>query len=334
MGRTGITALDVSDAAIKLQERGKVPTVDGVREVLGTGSKTTIASYLKAWKEGQGSVMDSNLPPALMNSVSSLWNNLQELANHRIQQESDAFNVEKQGWQQALAELQQENGQLSKQLADANGSSQALSDKQSETASQLSMAQQELLLAQNELHLRAEQLKEAKEENTKLHQLTTHIQTNLEHYQNAMQQLHTQHSLALERQQATAQHEIRQLREQLAQAAEQVTLARQQLQEKSSHCVYLDAANSELKEQLQSVLTETKKSQTDYIILQERYNLQQEMQKQLQQRLERTEVLLQEEQGRAAVLAEANVRLTIEVERLNNLVSALKNKQTELVAEE
>ena len=330
MGRTGITALDVADAAVKLQERGKVPTVDGVREVLGTGSKTTIASYLKAWKEGQGSVMDSNLPPALVNTVSSLWNNLQEVADNRIQHELEALNVEKQRWQQALSELQQENAKLVKQLTETNAALEALRAKQQETESQLSTEQQKLLLAQQELTVRAEQLNEAKAENAKLHQLTTHIQANLEHYQNSMQQLHTQHSLALERQQAMAQQEIRQLREQLNQTAEQAILLHQQLQERSSHCAHLEATNAELKQQQQAALTAEKQAQTDYLILQERYNLQQELQSQEKQARERIDLLLEDEKNKALLLSEANIRLTVEVERLNNKVHELKNEQKEL----
>lgn len=60
MGRLGITYLDVEKAADLLKNQSKNPTVDAVRAVLGTGSKSTIVPYLKRWRstqtEGVGSI--------------------------------------------------------------------------------------------------------------------------------------------------------------------------------------------------------------------------------------------------------------------------------------
>ena len=54
MGRAGILYADVKQAAAKLLALGKNPTVDSVREELGsTGSKSTIAPLLKRWKAEQ-----------------------------------------------------------------------------------------------------------------------------------------------------------------------------------------------------------------------------------------------------------------------------------------
>jgi hypothetical protein len=142
-----------------------------------------------------------------------------------------------------------------------------------------------------------------------------------------MQQLHAQHNLALERQQTTAQQEIRQLREQLNQAAEQAILLRQQFQEKSSHCAHLEATNAELKQQQQTALTAEKQSQTDYLILQERYNLQQELQSQEKQARERIDLLLEDEKNKALLLSEANIRLTVEIEHLREVQNTRKNSE-------
>lgn len=54
MARIGVTFLDVSKAAEALRAHGQEPTVDRVREHLGTGSKSTIAPLLKRWREQQG----------------------------------------------------------------------------------------------------------------------------------------------------------------------------------------------------------------------------------------------------------------------------------------
>jgi len=54
VGRIGIIYQDVATAAQQLQGLSKNPTVDNVRSILGTGSKSTIARHLKEWKSQQG----------------------------------------------------------------------------------------------------------------------------------------------------------------------------------------------------------------------------------------------------------------------------------------
>lgn len=50
MARHGITYNDVAKAAMHSLKTNKTPTVDGIRIILGTGSKTTITKHLKEWK--------------------------------------------------------------------------------------------------------------------------------------------------------------------------------------------------------------------------------------------------------------------------------------------
>jgi hypothetical protein len=51
MARTGISFEDVRDAAESLLGRGLNPTIQRVRELLGTGSNTTISEHLKSWQQ-------------------------------------------------------------------------------------------------------------------------------------------------------------------------------------------------------------------------------------------------------------------------------------------
>ncbi len=50
MSRPGITYDDVVDAVQHLQKKGIYPSIDNVRNYLGTGSKTTINRHLQRWK--------------------------------------------------------------------------------------------------------------------------------------------------------------------------------------------------------------------------------------------------------------------------------------------
>lgn len=53
MGRTGVNYFDIVKSASTLKDKGINPTVDNVRGLLGTGSKSTIGPYLKQWRNKQ-----------------------------------------------------------------------------------------------------------------------------------------------------------------------------------------------------------------------------------------------------------------------------------------
>ena len=76
MARAGILYSDVARAATKLVEDGRNPTVDSVREAMGaTGSKSTIAPFLKRWKAEQQDTIataEAGLPASLLDAVKGL----------------------------------------------------------------------------------------------------------------------------------------------------------------------------------------------------------------------------------------------------------------------
>jgi len=51
MSRPGVSYEDVSKVATTLLSQGTHPSVQRVRNVLGTGSNTTIDRFLKSWQE-------------------------------------------------------------------------------------------------------------------------------------------------------------------------------------------------------------------------------------------------------------------------------------------
>src|SRR5438552_1528065 len=94
MGRIGISYQDVAKAISTLQSLQKNPTVDHIREVMGTGSKSTIARFLREWKAKHGLHNDdgATLPSDLLSIVNSLWNAIQEKADNQAaehQKETD-----------------------------------------------------------------------------------------------------------------------------------------------------------------------------------------------------------------------------------------------------
>jgi len=62
MARQGITREQVFAAAEELREEGIAPTVQTVRERIGSGSFSTINAHLGAWKEQNAGVAVAAIP--------------------------------------------------------------------------------------------------------------------------------------------------------------------------------------------------------------------------------------------------------------------------------
>lgn len=68
----GITFDEVTAAATQLQQDGKLVTIDSVREILGTGSPTTIQKHLIEWRASQpkpAAVTKAELPDSLLEAL-------------------------------------------------------------------------------------------------------------------------------------------------------------------------------------------------------------------------------------------------------------------------
>ncbi len=91
MARPGITYIDVSKAAQIIKNQGSNPTVDRVLASLGTGSKSTIAPFLKQWKgeNGQGPANVEGLPDELVNGLKGLYEQVTNQANESIKLEKE-----------------------------------------------------------------------------------------------------------------------------------------------------------------------------------------------------------------------------------------------------
>jgi chromosome segregation ATPase len=209
MARGGVTFTEVEEAAQYLQGLGRNPTVDAIREHLGTGSRTTLAEHLKCWKSLQADG-EGRLPKPLLAVVTGLWDNLQSLAMQCVQeniahQEMAALHSQLQVAKQIETKLTQTLHQL-QETCDAE---QRI---KSALAIQLQMAEKsyDKLSATHQSVL--EQLDNVKQENQRLHQLAMQIQANLEHYQHAIQQQQQEQNLAKEKQYAMYTQELTQLR--------------------------------------------------------------------------------------------------------------------------
>lgn len=108
MARAGILYSQVAKAAAQLSATGTAPTVDTVRAVLGTGSKSTIAPMLKQWKgehQGESAAAGAGLPADLLESVKGVYQRLEAGAQAQVEQLRVAH---QQAFQEATHQLEAE----------------------------------------------------------------------------------------------------------------------------------------------------------------------------------------------------------------------------------
>ena len=110
MARAGISYHDVEKAIVTIQGQRLNPSVDRVREVLKTGSRSTIAKYLREWKTTHGLSADdtATLPQELLSLVQSLWAGMQNKCGAELQHEREQVGQEAQRLRQQLHEVQQQ----------------------------------------------------------------------------------------------------------------------------------------------------------------------------------------------------------------------------------
>ncbi|OHV11919.1 DNA-binding protein [Kushneria phosphatilytica] len=88
MARNGVQYQDVQRAIETLIQRGDTPSVQRIREVLGTGSFTTISDHLREWRTRREENRDTPLPQAiperLQEALYGLWQQAQEEAHEAL----------------------------------------------------------------------------------------------------------------------------------------------------------------------------------------------------------------------------------------------------------
>ena len=214
MSRIGITYEEVTNAAKRLQDRGENPTVDRVRDLLGTGSNSTIARYLRDWKTDSDEAIGNNrLPADLLTIVNGLWGKIQEKAMQRILGSEQAAEQKVTAKELQLIELQkkctEQESRIHRLEEDLNR--QTLENKN--LNEMVAAKQLELSKLHGHCDTINKQITDQKSENSKLHQLLNNVQKNLEHYQLSIQKLQQEQSITIEKQKMQYELEINQLKE-------------------------------------------------------------------------------------------------------------------------
>ncbi|MBB3060103.1 DNA-binding protein [Microbulbifer rhizosphaerae] len=257
MARTGVTYLDIAQAAEAVKNRGEEPTVDRVRAALGTGSKSTITPLLKRWRSETGSQADTGgLPRDLVEALKALHNRVQQEADRKVEEAREGFEAaadkhrrEKEEARAASTGLAEELRCLKHKLEISETRNRKLKLAQEE--SQAALAKSEF--QREEGSVRIAELKAAVEE---LKQENRDIRDHFEHFQQR-----TADDRQQERDQFRSTNE--QLKEQIAGLTEQLAEAGRRLREREESddrqreiTATLETENQQLQQQVSGYRTE------------------------------------------------------------------------------
>lgn len=248
MARTGISYSHVAQAAASLLDEGKNPTVDNVRDALGgTGSKSTIAPFLKRWKaEHQDALAGAapGLPAVLLQAVKGLHEQMQaefaqqlEQARQECAAALDAAGAREQQWRAAHDAALAEKAALAGELARANEALAQLQAAQQAQSVTLATVQAQNAGLQQRLADRAQEVASLN------HQLSQ-TRAQFEHYQEAAAAQRAEERQAAEQRMMRIQQELAVANRQIA--AQQSTLGQQ-----DARLSHLAADNASLRQTLQ-----------------------------------------------------------------------------------
>ena len=172
MARNGIQYSDVQQAIDVLLARGDNPSVQRIRDVLGTGSFTTISEHFRLWRNEREQNRDvpppKGVPEAVVTAASQLWQEAQEAANQALVHYREEANRQVEAAQQA-------EQQAGRQAADAEQRESALAEHLRHVEQRMEALNRELAASQTNEHHWQQLAQAARDEGVQLKQAHQHL---------------------------------------------------------------------------------------------------------------------------------------------------------------
>ena len=261
MARNGIQFEDVQRAIETLQQRGDAPTIQRIRDILGTGSFTTISDHLREWRTRHEQRTDiplqSAVPERLQESLMNIWQQAQEEAyeglEHYRQQANDAITAAEHQAQQALRQsedVQQRLAALNERLDHTMGRLEEKTSTLAHVESELTQAQTAIEERDHRLQTRDSQIETLTADRDRMeHDHQAALAQNDEHFRKQLAQEEQRHETAEQRlmqlldaarhekqeQEKLSRRRLEQLEERLDRMTAQVEEKRRALQDKERH---------------------------------------------------------------------------------------------------
>lgn len=243
MARAGVTYVDIAKAAEAIKSRGQEPTVDRVREQMGTGSKSTIAPLLKRWRSDNGDAADiSGLPNDLVEVVKSLHERVQQMADHKINQARSEFKAITEELRQELAEAGNTIAQLTSRQHDLEQQLDTAMEEKRSLSQSLEDARVATAKSESQRDEAVSRVTEFKVAIEELKQENRDIRDHFEHYQQRTAEDRQQEREQFRATNRQLEGQIEGLTKQLTQAEAQIS---EQNQERTQHQAIIDKQTEE-----------------------------------------------------------------------------------------
>lgn len=176
MARTGITYDEVARAATALLARGDNPTIQRVREMLGSGSNTTLSNHLRHWhsqRQGEDEpVLPPSLPEALLPALETFWQLAVEHAREVFSEERAAALAQVAAAQEAQTKAEAKTDRLA-------GERDQLQSELDRTTRQLAEREQQLATERSTHQQTAGDLRAVSERRAALEEALQQLRTTL-----------------------------------------------------------------------------------------------------------------------------------------------------------
>jgi chromosome segregation ATPase len=122
MARQGISKEQVFEVATALQEEGTAPTVQSVRDRIGSGSYSTINTHLAAWRKehvGQAPANIPDMPEKVRNAFNQVWAAAAKAAQDDVETQRQALEAMRREMDKEKADMTVEIARLEKEVEEA-----------------------------------------------------------------------------------------------------------------------------------------------------------------------------------------------------------------------
>lgn len=252
MARPGVSKQEVFAAATQLVGEGKGATIAEVRQILQTGSNSTIANYLRQWKREQEGTqllaLDSNLPQEAIALMKGLWERLRQLAEEKCSLLETAHQERVNELNLALEKYKANNQRWQKLFDKWIEEKTLLQGEKSRLEEMLTLLESDKLKLQAVHEVQSKELLEKNERITELQRLHQQVQANLEHYREAVREQRLLDLQQFDKQKQELQGEAMALKDQLSHLRDKTSALQQE------HQTLLQQHNSLEKTQTQTTV--------------------------------------------------------------------------------
>jgi DNA repair exonuclease SbcCD ATPase subunit len=253
MARPGVTYVEVARTAQQLVAAGKVPTIEAIRRLLGTGSNSTLGDHLRAWKAQQEQTQQiatkEHLPEELIALLKGLWERVMNQSEDKIQLIQQEAQHEVIKLKQEIQSLQQNNAHWQQQNQKTKQERDGFAHEQAMFQQWLTDAKIEIATLTEKLAGFEQQHYEKQTRIDELHRQNQQAQANLEHYRTASLEQRLADQDRYEQQQKQLEHTIQQVNHELEDIKREKLVYQQQSQqdvfENNSLKLQLDKLNSQ-----------------------------------------------------------------------------------------